>query len=110
MLGWISVAVIVAMLVVAAFLAVRRAARRWWDYPAIVGLAAALIVPLYRLATGDISRYLPAAIWSDDADGKDQIIMASIASTFLLPLIVSASSIIVVKTIWRRIKAALPAG
>jgi hypothetical protein len=72
-------------------------------------LAGALIVPLYNAFTGHISRYLPPAIWSDGADGKDQIIMASIGFTFLLPLIVAALAIIAAKAIWRRIKSAPPA-
>ncbi|TKT73283.1 hypothetical protein YH63_018670 [Afipia massiliensis] len=58
-----------------------------------------LFRPLYNLVSGDVSRYLPAFIWSDGSDGKDQIILASIASTFLLPLVVSALILLIVKWI-----------
>lgn len=71
----------------------------------MVGLSAdphrgrAVVSPLYDVAGGDVSRYLPAFLWSADADGKDQIILASVASTFLLPVIVAALVLVVVKRI-----------
>jgi hypothetical protein len=60
-------------------------------------MAALLFRPLYDLVSGDVSRYLPAFLWSDDSDGKDQIIYASIASMFLLPLVLSALVLLIIK-------------
>jgi hypothetical protein len=101
MTGWISVFLIAIALITAAVVLIRRAAGRWWDYLLIVALAALLFRPLYTLVSGDVSRYLPAFLWSDGSDGKDQIIWASIASTFLLPLVLSALVLMIAKWVWR---------
>jgi hypothetical protein len=90
MSGWLAIALIIlAQLAVAAFL-IRLGARRWWDYFAIAVLTAVLVRPTADHITGDVSRYLPDAIWSDGSDSKEQIIYVSAASTILLPLIASA--------------------
>jgi hypothetical protein len=99
--GWVSVTVLVQM-AVAVFL-VRVAARRWWDYLTIAALTALLIRPALLYFTGDISRYLPDAIWSGGSDAKEQIIYASAASTILLPLIASATTVYGLKQAWRRV-------
>lgn len=99
MTGWISILLIWMALIAAAFVLIRRAARRWWDYLLILTMAVPLFRPLYNLISGDVSRYLPPFLWSDSSDGKDQIIFASIASTILLPLVVSAFALLVVKSI-----------
>ena len=101
MTGWISVFLIAIALITAAVVLIRRVARRWWDYLQVVVLAALLFWPLLMLVSGDVSRYLPAFLWSDGSDGKDQIIWASIASTFLLPLVLSALMLIIAKWVWR---------
>jgi hypothetical protein len=106
MQGWVATWLIIALALVTTAVLVYRAARRWWDYLLIVLLAAALLLPLYGMVTGDVSRYLPSAIWSDDADGKDQIILVSIAATFLLPLTVAALMLTAARAIWRAAKAA----
>lgn len=87
----------------AAIWLVRLAARRWWEYLVIAALTAALVRPLYALVTGDMSRVLPSFLWSDGADGKDDIILVSIVSTLLLPLIVAALAFFVLKQIWRAV-------
>lgn len=97
--GWVSVLLISGLLIVAAVALIRQAARRWWDYLLILAVAGLLFRPLYSLVSGDVSRYLPAFFWSDGSDGKDQIILASIASTFLLPLVVSALILLIAKSI-----------
>lgn len=97
--GWVSVLLISGLLIVAAVVLIRQAARRWWDYLVILAVAGLLFRPLYSLVSGDVSRYLPAFFWSDGSDGKDQIILASIASTFLLPLVVSALILLIAKSI-----------
>ncbi len=78
----------------------RGAARRGWEYLAIAALTVALVRPTERYFTGDVSRYLPDAIWSG-ADDKEQIIYVSAASTILLPLIASAVVFYVFKQVWR---------
>jgi hypothetical protein len=99
--GWISVSVIIGAQIAVAIFLVRLAAQRWWEYPVIAALTAVLVRPTERRFTGDVSVYLPASIWSEGGDGKDQIIDASVASTFLLPLIASALVVFAVKLIWR---------
>ncbi len=99
MYGWLSVALIVGILIVVAFILVRAAARQWWDYLLTLAVVGLLFRPLYDVVGGDVSRYLPAFLWSADADGKDQIILASVASTLLLPVIVSAVVLLVAKRI-----------
>src|SRR4051812_23754513 len=98
--GLFSVVVIVLVQTMLAVWLVRRAARRWLQHVAIAALGAALLVPLYQLITGDISRSLPPDLWSDGADGKDQIILASAASTLLLPLIASATLVLAFGRLW----------
>ncbi len=97
--GWISVLLIWIVLIVAAFVLIRRTAQRWWDYLLIAALGALLFRPLLEHVSGDVSRYLPAFLWSDGSDGKDQIIFACIASTLLLPFVVSAFVLLIVKSI-----------
>ena len=101
MSGWPSVTIIIlAQVAVAGFL-LRIAARRWWDYLAVSTLTVLLIRPTAHYITGDVSTYLPGAVWSDGFEGKDQIIDASVASTILLPLIVSAVAVYLVRRAWR---------
>jgi hypothetical protein len=88
-MGWITVAVIVGSLLAVCVILIRRAALRWWEYFVALGLTVALIRPVYATATGDISEWLPAGFWSDGFDGKDQIIIASVASTVLIPLVIA---------------------
>lgn len=97
--GWISVLLLTAALIAAVVALVRQTVRRWWDYLLILAGAGLLFRPLYDLVGGDVSRYLPGFLWSADADGKDQIIIASVATTFLLPLIVAMLLLLAVKRI-----------
>jgi hypothetical protein len=106
MSGWPAVTIIIiAQMAVAALLALA-AAWRWWDYLVIAVLTAVLVRPTAHHVTGDVSRYLPYAIWSDDSEGKDQVILASVASTVLLPLMASALAVYVVNKIWRALRTA----
>ena len=100
MSGWPAVAVMIIAEIAAAAFLVRGAARRGWEYLAIAALTVALIRPTERYFTGDVSRYLPDAIWSG-ADDKEQIIYVSAASTILLPLIASAVIFYILKQVWR---------
>ena len=90
MSGWPAIALMITAQMAAAAWLIRLSARRWWDYLVIVVLTAALLRPTERYFTGDVSRYLPDAIWSGGSESKEQVIYASAASSILLPLIVSA--------------------
>jgi hypothetical protein len=105
MSGWLAVIVIIAIELAAAVLLIRVAARRWWDYLVIAALAVAFMRPIEIYITGDMSRYLPAAIWSDGGDGKNQIVDLSAASSLLLPLIAAAALTYLVKLAWTRLAA-----
>jgi hypothetical protein len=98
--GWPAVAIVIIAQIAAAAFLVRCAARRRWEYLAIAALTVALIRPTEHYFTGDVSRYLPDAIWSG-ADDKEQIIYVSAASTILLPLIASAVAFYVFKQVRR---------
>lgn len=51
-----------------------------------------------------MSRVLPRAMWSDDGpDGKNQIVVASVARGVLLPLIVAAAIVIIGRWLWRAV-------
>lgn len=96
-MGWISVLVVVASLLTAAICLVRLGAVRWWDYLFVVVLTGLLWRPLLFTVTGDLSAWLPGGIWSDGSDGKDQIIIASVAATVLLPLVCAAAALCAAK-------------
>jgi hypothetical protein len=98
--GWPAVTLMIAAEIAVAGWLIRIAARRWWDYLAIAVLTIALVRPTERRFTGDVSRYLPDAIWSDGSD-KEQIVYVSATSTILLPLIVSACAVLIFNRAWR---------
>jgi hypothetical protein len=91
--GLISVVAIIAGLLAAAIYLVHKGARRWWDYLTVVGLTVLLVRPLLDTVTGDISAWLPNGIWSDGFDGKGEIIIASVASSILIPLVLAAGTV-----------------
>src|SRR6476620_9411667 len=103
MSGWIATAFVILTFLACAVVLARRAAKRWWDYLIVLALAGLLIVPFYSL-TGDVSTVLPN-VWSDGADGKDQIILASVAATFLWPLIAAALIVWAVGAVAQRVKS-----
>ena len=82
--------------------AVRRAAVRAWHYAVIAALAVAVMPLLASTVTGDVSRHLPAAMFSDGPDGKDQIIVASVAATVLLALLIAATTFAAARLALRR--------
>jgi hypothetical protein len=96
--AWSIVAAIVAGLLLAAVWLVRRAVRRWWDYVVILLLTVAF-VPLLAPVTGDVSAWLPHVIWSDGFEGKDQIVVVSAAFSILLPLLLVAGLLWVLRRI-----------
>ena len=66
-------------LAVLAGLTVWCAVARWW-HVAVILLGALLLFPLIaRTLTGDLSRDLPGGTFAAGAEGKDQIILVSVA-------------------------------
>ncbi len=96
-MGWITVIVIIGSLLAASIYLVLKGADRWWEYLIVAVLTVALVRPVLKTVTGDMSQWLPYGIWSDGFDGKDQIIIASAASTVLIPLVLAAGALCVVK-------------
>jgi hypothetical protein len=102
--GWIATALLILGFLVVAVMLTRRAAATVWDHLIVFVLAGLLIVPFYKAVTGDVSVVLPD-VWSNDADGKDQIILVSVAATFLWPLSAAALVVWAVKGVLRAVKS-----
>lgn len=102
--GWPAVWALIAIEFAAMVVLVRYACRRWLDLAIIVALTVAALPPTERYLTGDVSRWLPWAMWSGGSDGKDQIIIASVASTLLLPPIAIAMVAIAGRWLWRAVR------
>jgi hypothetical protein len=81
------------------------AADRIWHAIAIVVLAV-LLFPLTAATrlTGDVSRHLPSATFAEGLEGKDQVIIASAAASFLFAILVSASIWGAAKIAWRSMR------
>jgi hypothetical protein len=100
MAGWSLVVAIVVLELATTAILIRVAVRRWRDLLYVAVIAVILGRPVMLFATGDISRFLPHLLWSEGADGKDQIAVASAASTILTPLIAAAGLLLFVKLVW----------
>ena len=99
--GWFAVWLIVGAEAVIAVLLLRGAIRRPLDFFVILVLAGLLLGPIYYSFAGDVSRCLPGAFFSDGVGGKDQIAVASAASSLLAPLAAAVASLCVVRWVWR---------
>ena len=86
-----------------------RAADRFWHFLVIFALAAALFPLVAQGPAGDVSRFLPAGIFSEGADGKDQIVLASAAATVLMSAVLAAGLWTIAIVVWRRMRA-MPLG
>jgi len=90
------------MLIAISCLSVWWVAKRFWHALVIVALAT-LLFPLVAIQiSGDVSRYLPTGTFSEGADGKDQIVLASARATALIAVILAACAWSAGKTAWRR--------
>lgn len=58
-----------------------------------------LVRPVLKTISADLSAHLPYGIWSDTADSKDQIIIASAAATILIPLVLASGAVCAVKQV-----------
>jgi hypothetical protein len=97
MSGSLLTLMIIGAMLVGAGLAVWFCARRWWHYAMIAALTALLIRPTARNLTGDISPYLPEAIFEH---GKDDFIWISIVATVFVPLVAASVLTFLVDRIW----------
>jgi hypothetical protein len=91
----------VAVAVLTAFL-VWSMIDRLWHLLVIAVLAVPLLPLLAATVTGDVSRYLPAWMFSDGAGGKNEVIFASVAATLLLAILLAAGVFGAAKAGWRR--------
>jgi hypothetical protein len=96
-MGWPAVLTLLLVLLAVTIGFVRIAARTWFEYLIVAALAAVLAGPVLRLITGDVSLWLPGWIWSEGADGKDQIVDVSALATLLLPVIGGCLLLILMK-------------
>jgi len=103
-MGWPVVLALLALLAAATVGCVRLAIRRWRDLLPVAGTALALARPMLLLVTGDMSRWLPGWIWSDGADGKDQIVVSSALVSLLLPLAAGGLIVFFGKRAWMRLR------
>ena len=78
-----------------------RAADRFWHLAVIAVLAVPLMPLLATTITGDVSSHLPGWMFADDASGKGDVIVASVAATVLLAVVLAACVFAVAKTIRR---------
>jgi hypothetical protein len=99
--GWFAVWLIVGAEAVMAVLLLRSAIRRPLDFFVILVLAGLLLRPFHYSFAGDVSRYLPKALFSHGVEGKDQIAVASAATALLAPLIMAAAGLCALRWIWR---------
>ena len=102
-MGWPAVIALLLVLLAVTTGLVRVAARTWREFLVVAVLAAVLVRPVLTYVTDDASRWLPARIWSDGADGKDQIVDVSAAATLLLPFIGGALLVILIRLLRSRI-------
>lgn len=81
------------------------AAERLRDYFMLAFVTLALVPLLATTISGDVSRFLPAASFSTGAEGKDQVIIASVLTTLLLGAIVAALMLRAARAFWRKLRA-----
>jgi hypothetical protein len=102
MIGWLAALSFILVFLLIAVIAIRRIARSGWDYLIVLAFTVLLIKPFYAL-TGDISAVLPN-VWSEDADGKDQIILVSVAATFAWPAIAASLVLGAARAMFRKMR------
>jgi hypothetical protein len=81
------------------------AAARWW-HPLVIGF---LWIPVFPLVahwlTGDVSHYLPPGVFSEGAQGKDEITVASALSTIVVAVAAAALVVWAGRVGWKRLRA-----
>ena len=99
-----AIAIAVFLLAALTGFLVWRAADRFWHFLVIVALAAVLFPLVGHGPAGDVSRYLPSGLFSDGAEGKNQIVLASAAATALISAVLATGLWMAAIAIWRRMR------
>jgi len=74
---------------------------RFWHLLVIAAIAVPLMPLLVNTVTGDVSRYAPGWLFSDAASGKDDVVIASVAATFFIAILLAALAFGLGKAVWR---------
>ncbi len=74
---------------------------RLWHLFVILVLGAALFPWVALTLIGDVSRYFPVETFSNVIVGKDEIVLASAATTISVAIILAASACAAVRAVWR---------
>jgi len=82
-----------------------RVVDRFWQMLAIVALAIVLFPLVASRLAGDVSLFLPAWMFSQGADSKDQIVLASGMATVFVSLILAACIWKAALMGWRRFRS-----
>ena len=79
---------------------------RPWHYLVIAALTVPLLPMFATTINGDVSAHLPGSMFSDGPGGKDEVIIASVAATVLLAVLLAAGVFGAGKAMWRRLASA----
>lgn len=98
-----TVGLILAMLTI---YVVWRVVDRFWQVLFVVALAIVLFPLVASWLAGDVSLFLPTWMFSQGADSKDQIVLASATATVFFSVILAAFIWRAALAGWRRFRAA----
>jgi hypothetical protein len=101
MQGWTFVFVLAAAWAGAASFMVGYSARRRVDYLILLVGSIALLEPIVNSYGGDVSRYLPASLFSAGEDGKNQIVLASAATALFSAPVLAAACLLLYRRLRR---------
>lgn len=105
---WMNVLLIAIALVIAAATSLRLSARDWKEVLAIGVLTLPLMPLLATRVFGDVSRFLPAHMFSDGLAGKEQIILTSAFCTLFGAIILATVIVDAASRLIRAVRTASP--
>ena len=91
-------------LAVLAGLAVWIVTGRFWHLLVIASIAVPLMPLLATTLTGDVSRHAPGWMFADTSRGKDEVVIASVAATFFIAILLAALAFGLGRAVWRMVK------
>ena len=92
------------VLVAATASLVWRVARRLWHLLPIFGLALLVLPAMVIYLTGDVSRYLPRAMFAEGAAGKDQVAVLSAVASICVAAILAAGLWALAQLVFQRVR------
>jgi hypothetical protein len=107
---WMNVLLIAIALAIAAVTSLRLSVRGWKEVLAIGVLTLPLMPLLATRVFGDVSRFLPAGMFSDGFAGKDQIIFASAFCTLFGAIILATAIVGAASKLIRALRISRPCG